>query len=741
MKSRVHSRLKKLAELVSVRKWGLLLLLMLAPLSFEGINSYFSGREAFWHPGDYAEVIFEIVALGCLGIYICRMISQRMRIIETLRESEERYRQIFDLAPEPMAVHKGGRILLANQALAKALGEEQPQNLNGRSISDFVLPEEVSRVEERICKAEKRRDAVRLRESRFIREDGAVIYGEYASVLADYQGEPAVLSVGRVTTERKRAEDALRENEKRYRELVEKANDIIYLTDEKGLLLIFNPVALRITGYSQTEIDHKHYLELIHPESREQVERFYCIQFLKKIPDTYYELPILAKSGDTVWIGQHVHLVTDGENVKSFQAIGRDITDRKHSEQALRKSEERYRAVFNSAAVGIDVTDRSGRFLHANSAMTDMLGYSLEELKSLTAFDVTYPDDVEASKERFSSLALGEIDSYRVQKRYVRKDKGVVWVDLFVSAIHDQKGDYEATLGVVVDITDRKRIEQEKEALKAQLLQAQKMEAIGTLAGGVAHEFNNLLLVISGYAELLLAEKETNNQDVEDLRKIIQASSRGAELVQNLLTYSGKSQMAQMPVNLNSEIEQVTDLLARTIPRMIAIEVILSDKLKTVEADPGQIKQLIVNLAINARDAMPQGGKLILETRNVAITQPGPIGVKPGEYVQLSISDTGVGMDETTVERIFEPFYSSKGLAYKTGLGLAVVHGIVQCNQGHIDCESQRGKGTTFKAYFPAIAEAEKDNIFDRESTSSDDRRLLCSGIMKNPQDASDINS
>ncbi|MGO9571989.1 MAG: PAS domain S-box protein [Desulfomonilaceae bacterium] len=445
----------------------------------------------------------------------------------------------------------------------------------------------------------------------------------------------------REIAERNKIEETLRESEKRYRELVEKANDIIYLTDAKGHFLVFNAVGLKITGYSQEEIVRKHYLDLIHPDYKEQVKKFYGLQFVKRIPDTYYEVPIISHRGETVWIGQNVQLVMEGDTVVGFQAICRDVTDRKRAEdelraseerlelalrgadlglwdwdvktaqptwsdraagmlgysldevqhdfrtwknlihpddwpnvaktlnghlegrlpslevesrfrcksgewkwiltqgkivaydtdgtplritgtslditerkqmeQALRESEEKYRAIFNNTALGINVSDRESRFLEANSRSLSMLGYTQDELKTLTVFDITHPDDRELSIANFAALAEGRIDSYGVEKRYVRKDGEVVWADVHVSAIHNERGEFVATLGVVEDITDRKQAEQEKEAMRAQLIQAQKMEAIGTLTGGIAHEFNKLLTIVSGYAELLLSEKNESD--------------------------------------------------------------------------------------------------------------------------------------------------------------------------------------------------------------------------------------
>jgi CheY-like chemotaxis protein len=232
------------------------------------------------------------------------------------------------------------------------------------------------------------------------------------------------------------------------------------------------------------------------------------------------------------------------------------------------------------------------------------------------------------------------------------------------------------------------------------------MEAIGTLAGGVAHDFNNLLQVTLGYSELLLAEKKKDDPEYADLSRMFEAAKSGAELVQRLLTFSRKVEPKTILLNLNRRILQVEKLLRRTIPKMIDIELDLSDDLADIDADPTQMEQVLMNLAVNARDAMQDKGTLTVRTRNVTLDEEycrTHAEAKPGEYVLLTVSDTGDGMDKATIDRIFEPFYTTKESGRGTGLGLAMVYGIVEQHGGHITCESEVGHGTTFEVYFPAI--------------------------------------
>jgi two-component system, cell cycle sensor histidine kinase and response regulator CckA len=614
----------------------------------------------------------------------------------------------------------------------------------------------------------------------------------------------------------------LQEREKRYRQLVDEATDIIYLTDTNGFFVIFNQAGLRVTGYSDDEITRMRYLDLVHPGYEKEVERFYGIQYVKKIPVTYYELPIITKNGETIWIGQHIQLVIDETGVAGFQAVCRDITARRQAEQALKESEEKYRllieslphaveifqdrklAFINSAGVrmfgcnsvegalgtedlalvssrerdrisryvvgrhagasdvpgqyfatlrrvngeefpaqifvtlvdyngrpaeqvvildvteqqeaeralveselnyralfqesrdAVVITSREGRIIDANHAFMELFGFTEEEIRDMDVLTV-YPDPGMRKQFQQDIEQAGSLNDYEVKRR--RKDGTEIDCLLSATVRRDDKGAIIGYQGIIRDITSRKRLEK-------QLLQAQKMEAVGTLAGGIAHDFNNLLQVTMGFSELLLLERKETDPEYEDLRKIFEAARTGADLVQRLLAFSRQTESEQRPLDLNHQIEQARKILRRTIPRMIEIELRLSDSLSTINADPAQMEQLIMNLALNARDAMPEGGKLTISTENITLDDEYcsmHLGAEPGAHVLVTMSDTGSGMDKETLENIFDPFFTTKAVGRGTGLGLAVVHGIVQQHCGRIICESEPGKGTTFKIHFPSL--------------------------------------
>jgi len=508
------------------------------------------------------------------------------------------------------------------------------------------------------------------------------------------------------------------------------------------------------------------------------------------------------------------------------EQIQAELTERKRAEEALRMSEERYKAIFDNASVGIDMVDAEGRFLQVNDALTQILGFSREELLKMTLFDVSHPDDVEVSRLYYDKMVLGGTGSYRFQKRYIKKDGSVVWADVYVYALRDATGDCLVSIGVISDITQRVTAELERRRLASaieqavegvvitdakgtieyvnsglekmtgyagneligrtpgilksgehdnafyrklwetitrgevwtgrfvnkrkdgrlyhadttispvrdssgkvvnfvavkrdvtehldlskQLLQAQKMEAVGTLAGGIAHDFNNILQVALGYSELILGDDDLPRHYRADLTNINESARRGADLVRRLLTFSRKTEINPQPLNLNRRIHEVRKMLERTLPKMIPIQIFLEENLATVNADPTEIDQVLMNLAVNARDAMPDGGNLIFETANIDLDEDYArthLEVTPGHYVRLTVTDTGSGMDRDILEHIFEPFYTTKGTGEGTGLGLAVVHGIVKHHGGHIQCYSEPGHGTTFKIYLPALIWDEK---------------------------------
>jgi len=374
------------------------------------------------------------------------------------------------------------------------------------------------------------------------------------------------------------------------------------------------------------------------------------------------------------------------------------------AEEKLRESEERYRKTFDASPYSITISRLSdSRFLEVNEAFCKMTGYSKEEVIGKTSFDLNlYISTADRNRLLDALKTDGEVTNLETQ---FRKKNGEVIIGLFSARTLQYEG-HECMVALVADITERKEAEKERERLEAQLRQAQKMEAIGTLAGGIAHDFRNILQAIMGYSEILMLDLDEAGVGQEEVREIRRAAERASELTQQLLTFGRKVESKLRPVDLNHEIRQAHKLLERILPKTISIQLNLDKDIEKINADPAQIEQVLLNLAINARDAMPDGGRLIIETGAVKLDEKYcemHLGARPGKYALLSVTDTGQGMDKETVEHIFEPFYTTKGSGKGTGLGLAMVYGIVKSHGGYIVCYSEPRLGTSFKIYLPTL--------------------------------------
>jgi PAS domain S-box-containing protein len=338
------------------------------------------------------------------------------------------------------------------------------------------------------------------------------------------------------------------------------------------------------------------------------------------------------------------------------------------------------------------LVDKDGRWLEGNAAFRRLLGYENAELSGLNVFDITHPADREAGRRLLDDLFAGRNDGYEVEKRYIAKGGREIWVRVHVSPVRESPGQPQIAVGTVEDLS-------EHEILEEQLRQASKMEALGRLAGGVAHDFNNLLTVVNGYADLLVMSLD-GDERAADALEIRRAGSRAAELTAQLLAFGRRSKRALEAVDLNGRVEAMVPMLRRLLGEDIEFRVTLDQTLGAVEADPSQLDQLVMNLVVNGRDAMPGGGSLALATSRVASAGIGSRGPERG-WARLEIADSGVGIEPDVLEHIFEPFFTTKRQGQGTGLGLATVYGIVQQMSGHIRVESTVGLGSRFIVELP----------------------------------------
>ena len=501
----------------------------------------------------------------------------------------------------------------------------------------------------------------------------------------------------RDVTHRKRAEQALRDSEAKYRDLFENSSDVIYTHDLEGNYTSVNDALSKILGYTKEEFLKLNFRDIVDPNYLPKTEdrfRRKLVNGLDKTPP--YEIVVRSKEGKPFWFEVSSRLIRKDGKPVGVHGNGRDITKRKAAQEALMESERRMRLVIEESPIGIAIV-KDGLRVYANPALAGICGYqSRDDMVGQPVTHVYEPESGELISKWHEDVLQGSAPaSLDLKARNVKGEQ----IDLMV---WPRRIDYlgePAILSFVADTTREKN-------LTSQLLQAQKMEAIGNLAGGVAHDFNNLLQVIQGYCELLLHSEDMTERAKSRLEGIHHAARSGADLVQRLLAFSRKTEIKPRPVDLNHEVDQNKSLLERMIPKTISLDLYLADDLAAVNADPTEIGQVLMNLAVNANDAMPDGGKLSIQTKNVTLDKEYSwmhLESKPGDYVMLSVSDTGHGMDQETLQHIFEPFFTTKETGKGTGLGLATVYGIVKQHGGYINCYSEPGEGTTFKIYLPVI--------------------------------------
>ena len=513
-----------------------------------------------------------------------------------------------------------------------------------------------------------------------------------------------------VRQDRKRKEEALRESEKRYRQVIENATEIIYSLNAKGNFTYGNPAGLKVTGFSLEELRQFNYQDLIVPEHRERLTRVYINQLRERQAATYVEFPFFNKSGEVVWFGQNASLLIEDGKVVGFHIIARDITERKKAEEALSESEQRYRNLIENAPDVIFTLASDGTITSLNPAFEKITGWPRSEWLNKHFVHIIYPDDLRRGLEFLQRALKGEkIAPFEL--KVFSKSRDYLTAEFTVTP-QTQNGSVIGVLGISRDITERKRAEEEREKMQAQLIQAQKMESIGTLAGGVAHDFNNLLTTIQGYAQLAMMSLKESDPFYENFKEIQQASVRAAKLTRQLLLFSRQQPMDLHLMTLNETVDNLMKMLKRLIGEDITVQTDLDPNLWTNMADPGNMEQVIMNLVVNARDAMPEGKKITIKTENVDIDEGYCEIYKyahPGKFVCLSVEDTGIGMDKEFIQHIFEPFFTTKGPGKGTGLGLSVVYGIVKQNEGWINVYSEPGRGSVFKVYLPASFVESKD--------------------------------
>lgn len=636
--------------------------------------------------------------------------KKRKETEEALRRSEERYRTILENIEDGFfEVDLAGNLTYFNDAVCRMLGYSRDELL-GMNNRQYSSPENARLLYQAFNQVYKTGVPIRGFEWEFFKKDGEKRFAEVSiSLIRDQDGKPVGFrGIARDTTERKMAEEALARSEERYRTLVEESFDGIFF--QKGYEIIFaNRRLHEMLGYKEGELIGLDHWLVYHPDYQSLTRERARARLRGESPPSTYEVKFLRKDGSSFWGEIHAKVINFlGE--PGIQVWARDITERKQAEETLRAERERFRSLSEGAPFGMAMIDSNGTFKYLNSKFKQLFGYDLNDIPNgKTWFRKAYPDS--QYRHQVISTWLDDLKSFQPGEKRprvftVRCKDGSEKIVNFISVLLDS-GEFLMTCE---DITDLKRTEEALRRTEEQLRHSQKMEAIGKLAGGIAHDFNNLLTVIKGYAELSCLRLDKSDPLYGNIEEIRKASERATNLTRQLLAFSRRQILDFKVINLNILLKDLDKMLRRILGEDIELTYHLHPDIGKVKTDPGQIEQVILNLAVNARDAMPSGGKLTIETLNVELDEAYArthVEVIPGQYVMLSISDNGTGMTSEVRERIFEPFFTTKEKGKGTGLGLSTVYGIVKQSSGSINVYSEPGLGTTFKIYLPRVEEEE----------------------------------
>ncbi|MFA6222928.1 MAG: PAS domain S-box protein [Desulfomonilaceae bacterium] len=646
--------------------------------------------------------------------------------MDSLRKIQDNYRELVEYTNSViLRWDREGKITFLNKFGQDFFGYNAEEIL-GRNVVDTIVPETDhagKNLQEMIQDIFIHPDLYEKNQNENIRHNGERVWISWTNKpIFDENGKVAeILSIGNDHTKLKRAEEELRKSkeeleirvaertaklkgsEEKYRLLFDSAPIGIALVNLDGSILEVNRSVLEILGSPGADARNEINVITFPPFAETAISGLFktCMAENRQIDTNIF---YRTKWGKEICMRAILTpKLSEQGKVEGCLAVMEDVMPRKLAEQALRDSEEKYRTVLKSSPDPIVVYDQGGGVIYVNPAFEKTFGWSEEELIG-KRIDYVPEEEKPKTIETLKLLYQGKVVP-SFETRRITKDGRCLDINISAALLRDDAGKPAGNVVTLRDITQDK-------SLRAQLLQAQKMKAVGTLAGGIAHDFNNLLQIVLGYSEALLQRKKEGEKDYSEIHKILEAGKRGTDLVKNLLTFSRKVEPVYQPVNLNSEVFQIQQLMSRAIPKTIKIDLHLTGDLELVQADRSQLGQILMNLGVNAMDAMPYGGTLTFGTSNAILDENyccDHIGLKPGRHVLLTVSDTGVGMEAETVAHIFEPFFTTKGVTKGTGLGLATVYGIVKKHDGHILCSSEPGNGTTFKIYFP-VNETRKDS-------------------------------
>jgi two-component system, cell cycle sensor histidine kinase and response regulator CckA len=681
-------------------------------------------------------------------VWTFRDVTENRKWIDRLAESEERNRTIIDNSNDGIAICKVDKFMYVNPKWLEMFGFSDSSEVIGKYTLAFVHPDDMDRVVRLVEEGMRASgQAPKRYEYKAIRKDGQAIYAEVSWSAFTLHQERYIVAFLRDITERRSAEESLWKNRLQLAEAMELAKIVYWEVDRTANEMVFNDAFYKLYGTTFEEVgsyrmSFAEYVErFIHQEDRQRIlaEVSLLQENEADVEVVQFEHRALRSDGKPMYVlsrSRNAKGVATGQVVRVFGA-NYDVTELKIAEEALRESERRYRDLFDNSPVGLMEVDSSGpgAFIDAlrTSGIEDLAGYGMEHPEEvveclsrmrfvdvnkivLDIYGVANKEEFYEAYSTFLHQAPTEIllkgfvdiaegkDRIEAEIMHVTHTEKTLWLNMVIATLPGYPRNTSRVIISVIDVTEKKIADEERQRLQTQLRQSQKMEAIGTLAGGIAHDFNNILTVLTGYGTLL--QMKIGNKDAARVYvdQIMAASQKAANLTGSLLAFSRQQPISLVPVNLNTLIKGTEKLLKRLLTEDIKLEARVDNQERTIMADVTQIDQILFNLITNARDAMSTGGSILIETKVVRLdenfTKIHGFG-KPGEYVLLAISDTGTGMDDETKEKVFVPFFTTKAVGRGTGLGLSTVFGIVKQHSGYITLYSERGIGTTFHIYFP----------------------------------------
>ncbi|MDQ1334484.1 MAG: two-component system, cell cycle sensor histidine kinase and response regulator CckA [Thermodesulfobacteriota bacterium] len=637
-----------------------------------------------------------------------REVQARRKAEEAALAAERDWRTTFDAMLDPVALlETNGTIRQCNQAFADFVGEE----------SGAVVGEKCFQLVHRtkghiegcpLLRSVQRND----RETMAIsvgQEDFLVVTDPVKGTKGEIIG---IVHIMRNITELKRAEEALLKEKGFADTVINSLPGMFYLFDEKARFLRWNRNFSVVSGYSDAEISTMHPVDLFMDKEKKEVAK--AIEQVFQTGESSVEARFVSKDGTKTPCFFTGRLFISDDK-RYLAGMGIDISQRKEMEKALQESEKRFRDLYDEAPVGYFEYDLKGNIARVNRTELKMLGYTAEEMIGQPCWKFIVEE--EARGQILEKLAATRPPAHGFERTYRCKDGTTFHVLFEDRVLTDEDGHITGIRTTIQDITERKRAEAEKERLQAQLIQAQKMESVGRLAGGVAHDFNNMLSIILGYGENLLEEFKEGDPLRKDVQQILEAAKRSAALTRQLLAFARKQIISPRVLDLNDTVEDMLRMLRRLIGEDIHLVWSPGHALWRINMDPTQMDQILANLLVNARDAIPGVGKVTIQTQNVtldAVYCAAHEGASAGDHVLLAVSDDGCGMDPAVLDHLFEPFFTTKEVGKGTGMGLPTVYGIVKQNNGFIEVQSEPGKGTTVAIYLPRVGgEADEEGETD----------------------------